>query len=302
MASPEVLIYTAFMVTDPRVIPKGKVGKVAFGVAVGALCTLFMAPQTDEFGTKVGLLAGLVPLCATRYLFEPWLPTPKSAADDMRTFVRRLVGGAAGANLARRALGVAATGVFVLVWGAGIVLAGTPARGVVAVNTDEAIREGGAVQLDPSTLPPITVTQAVWDWDHEIAGNAQQLLVTLAQNLELENQALLKNDPTILTAVDHGARLAEMQGLLTQAQAAGRVTVSHYRFDEVTVRLLVPFGVQTGLSLGFDSKGAVTQQTYDTAGHLLSEQTVAFSQTFAIRRATGARWLTVAALPFGASS
>ena len=78
--------------------------------------------------------------------------------------------------------------------------------------------------------------------------------------------------------------------------------VSHYHFDAVTVRLLVPFGVQSGLSLGFDSTGTVTQQTYDLTGHLVSEQTVPFSQTFAIRRATGARWLTVAALPYGTSS
>jgi Na+-translocating ferredoxin:NAD+ oxidoreductase RnfD subunit len=302
VTSPEVLIYAAFMVTDPRVIPRGKVGKVVFGIGVGVLCTLFMAPQTDEFGTKVGLLAGLVPLCAGRYVFERWLPQPKTAADNLIGFGRRLVTGGSGTGLARRAGGVGALAVVVLVWGSGVVLAGTPARGVVAVNTSEAMLEGAPTQLDPSTLPPITVTQPVWDWDQEIAGSAQQLLVTLAQNLELENQALLKHDPSLLTAVDHGARLAEMQALLAQDEAAGTVTVTHCHFAEVTVRLLVPFGVQTGLSLAFDSKGTMTQQTYDASGSLVSEQTVPFAQTFAIRRATGARWLTVAALDYGASS
>jgi YD repeat-containing protein len=68
------------------------------------------------------------------------------------------------------------------------------------------------------------------------------------------------------------------------------------------VRLLVPFGAQTGLSLAFDSTGTMTEQTYDASGKLVSEQTVPLSQTFALRRATGARWLTVAALPLGASS
>ena len=77
VTSPEVLIYAAFMVTDPRVIPRGKVGRVVFATLVGVLCTLFMAPQTDEFGTKVGLLAGLVPLCAGRYLLERRLPEPQ---------------------------------------------------------------------------------------------------------------------------------------------------------------------------------------------------------------------------------
>lgn len=302
VTSPEVLIYAAFMVTDPRVIPRGKVGRVVFATLVGVLCTLFMAPQTDEFGTKVGLLAGLVPLCAGRYVLERRLPKPKTAADSLLGFGRGLLGGGTGSGPARRAAGIGSMAVVVLLWGTGVVLAGTPSRGVIAVNTSEATLEGGAIQLDPSTLPPITVTQAVWDWDHEIASNSQQLLVTLAQNLEIENQALLGQDQGVLTAVDHGDRLAQMQAMVAAIPRSGQCVVSHYHFDAVTVRLLVPFGVQSGLSLGFDSTGTVTQQTYDLTGHLVSEQTVPFSQTFAIRRATGARWLTVAALPYGASS
>ena len=43
--------------------------------------------------------------------------------------------------------------------------------------------------------------------------------MTLAENLELENQALQRRDGTILTAVDHGDRLAEMQGRLKDAVA-----------------------------------------------------------------------------------
>ncbi len=302
VTSPEVLIYAAFMLTDPRVIPAGRVGRVVFAVMVGVLCTLFMAPQADEFGTKVGLLAGLVPLCAGRYALARWLPQPKSAADSVVASARRFVGGGSGAGLLRRSAGVASVAVLVAVWGTGVVLAGAPARGAIAVNTSEAMLEGSSVQLDPSTLPPITVTQPVWDWDQAIASSSQQLLVTLAQNLELENQAMLARDPAILTEVDHGDRLAQMQAMVAAIPANGACVVSHYHFDAVTVRLLVPFGVQSGLSLGFDSSGTVTRQTYDLAGHLVSEQTVPFTQTFAIRRATGARWLNVAALAYGASS
>jgi Na+-translocating ferredoxin:NAD+ oxidoreductase RnfD subunit len=302
VTSPEVLIYAAFMVTDPRVIPAGRVGKVVFAVLVGVLCTLFMAPQVDEFGTKVGLLAGLVPLCAGRYLLARFVPKPRSAADRVGAFARGLIAGSASAGMARKLGGLAATALVVLVWGTGVVLAGTPSRGQISVNTTEATLLGAPTQIDPSTLPPITVTQPVWDWDHEIAGNAQQLLVTLAQNLELENQALAKGDAAILTAVDHGARLDQMRQLLARDQANGTYTIVHCHFDAVTVRLLVPFGVQTGLSLGFDATGTMTEQTYDAGGKLVSEQTVPLSQTFALRRATGARWLTVAALAYGASS
>jgi hypothetical protein len=75
--------------------------------------------------------------------------------------------------------------------------------------------------------------------------------------------------------------------------------VDVYKFDAVNVTLIVPFGVQSGLSLGFDSRGTVTHNTYDPAGKLLSQQSAPFASTFAIRRATGARWLNVAVLPAG---
>ena len=101
-----------------------------------------------------------------------------------------------------------------LVLGAGIVVAGTPARGLVGPDTAEVLN-GVPHQVDPATFPAITVEQDVADWDHEIDGaGAQQILMTLAENLELENQALLRADASLLTAVDHGDRLAEMQGRL----------------------------------------------------------------------------------------
>jgi hypothetical protein len=154
-------------------------------------------------------------------------------------------------------------------------------------------------QINPETLPPITVSQSVKDWDHEIADSTPQLMVTLAQNLLVENQALLKSDANLLTAVDHGDRLNEMQGRVQRDSAAGTCVVDVYTFDSVNVTLIVPFGVQTGLSLGYDSRGTVTHETYDSAGNLLSRQSSPFAQTFAIRRATGARWLNVAVLPPG---
>ena len=65
----------------------------------------------------------------------------------------------------------------------------------------------------------------------------------------------------------------------------------------MNVTLLVPFGRQDGLSLGLESRGTVTNETYDAAGHLQTRASSPFAKTFAIRRATGARWLNVAVLP-----
>ncbi len=124
-------------------------------------------------------------------------------------------------------------------------------------------------------------------------------MLKLAENLELENQALLRADATILDAVDHGDRLDEMQARLDEAAATGVTVVERYQFDDVTVTLLEPFGEQDGLSLGLESRGTVTEETYDADGHLQDALVAPFATTFAVRQVTGGRWLNVGVLPDG---
>jgi hypothetical protein len=290
------MIFLFFMITDPKTAPAGRVGRVVFGLLVAIASTVLMAPQTNEFGTKVGLLAGLVAVCAVRPLLDRLLPEPRSAADNLRGYATRLViGDNAKPRAFRGAVRVALTIAAIFVLGIGIVAAGTPARGFVVPDTSEML-DGVPHQIDPATLP--TITADVEAWDETIAGPiAQDLLVTLADNLELENQALLREDGSLLTAVDHGDRLREMQGRLHDAQVSGQTVITHYRFDAVHVVLIAPFGVQTGGSIGLESRGTVTEETYDARGTLLDRQTSPYALTFAIRRPTGDRWLIVAVLP-----
>jgi hypothetical protein len=247
-----------------------------------------MAPQTDEWWTKVALLSGLVLVCALRPLLDRVLPEPKTPADNLRTFA--LAPGLAGAALA---LGT------VLLVGGGIVLAGSPARGTVIRETTATL-DGVPVAVDPATLPVITVSDDVISFDHELAGpEMQAVVVTLAENLEFENEALRRHDPTILTAINHGDRLDEMQGRVGAAEAGEPIVLTHYLFDAIDVELLVPFGQQTGLSLGLASSGTKVEETYDAAGQLTDRVESPFEETFAMRRATGDRWLTVGVLPEG---
>ena len=304
VTSPEVMIFLFFMITDPKTVPAGQVGRVVFGILVAVASTLLMAPQTDEFGTKVGLLAGLVVWCAARPLLDRVLPEPRSAADDLARFARRLVtgqGGEGGTGSAQRGIPrmarVGALVVALLVVGAGIVAAGSPARGLIGRDAS-ALLDPVPHRIDPATLPAISVGQDVIDFDHTMAGPAgQQLVVTLAENLEVENQALLRKDSALLAAVDHGDRLIELQDRLRQAIASSTTTIARYRFDAISMSLLVPFGRQDGLSMGLDATGTVTEETRDASGTVVSSTTRPFANVFALRRATGARWLLVAVLP-----
>jgi Na+-translocating ferredoxin:NAD+ oxidoreductase RnfD subunit len=298
VTSPETMIFLFFMITDPKTVPGGRVGRVVFGSLVAIASVLGMATQSDEFGTKVALLTGLVVLCAARPLIDRLVPAKGAATDSVAAFFRRTVLGEPGAgHRLRRAAGVLASVVVVLAFPVAVVVAGTPARGYVAPDTTELLTRT-PVHIDEASLPSITVSQDVIDFDHTLDGSGiQPVLVTLAQNLEVENQALLRRDAELLTAVDHGDRLAQMQATLSALQPGGATTVTHYAFETVDVQLLVPFGVQTGLSLGFHATGTVTQQTYDGAGNLVSTTTQPFDRVFAVRRATGARWLDVGDLP-----
>jgi len=294
--SPEVLIFLFFMITDPRTVPAGRVGRIVFGVLVGAIGTLLLAPQTTEFESKVGLLAGLTLVCAARPLLERFVPRPNSADDAARAYLGGITGFARGASarfVAAR-LGAAAVGVAALA--AGIVIAGTPAHGATRVEAE--LPEIDASRMDPGTFPTISVDTAVTDWDPALTGSAMRdILLTSAQNLEVENEALLRAEPSLLTQVDHGDRLDQMQARISTAVDTGTTRIDRYAPQAVEVTLLRPFGKQDGLSLGLRAHGIVSSETYDASGGLQARTSAPFSLTFVVRRATGARWLNVAVLP-----
>ncbi|HEY1293899.1 MAG TPA: hypothetical protein VGJ60_12515 [Chloroflexota bacterium] len=289
--SPEVFIFLFFMLTDPRTVPAGRVGRVLFGALVALIGTLLLATQTTEFGAKVGLLSGLVLMCAARPVLERIVPGPSSVEDDPRQYFLGLCGLTRGVS---PRLGLVLAGLLAIA--TGIVLAGTPARGVaMSASTGEEMVD--LSRMDPATFPSISVDSAVTDWDPMLTGPAmQEIVLTAAQNLDIENQALLQADPSLLTGVDHGDRLEEMEDRLRSAASSGTARIDHYRPESVEVSLLRPFGRQDGLSLGLKARGQLTSETYDTSGRLQTRTTSDFSTTFVVRRATGARWLNVAVL------
>ncbi len=115
--SPEILVFLFFMITDPKTIPAGKVGRRVYAVAIGLLAALLLAPQTTEFGSKVAVLSALAIVCAARPLLVLLAEAARKHGWDGRFAVRR----------ASRAVGAAALAGTVVFVGL-LVVAGNPAR------------------------------------------------------------------------------------------------------------------------------------------------------------------------------
>ena len=294
--SPEVLIFLFFMITDPKTIPGGHVARILFAIGVGALASLLIAPQTNEWWTKVMLLSSLVVLCAARPLFERLLPRPGTPEDQPVPFV---VGtpqpGRAGSDLRRVGLSLGLAALLVASVGVGIVVAGAPARVEAPAN---GILLDDAIEIDPATIPAVAIDTEVTGWNVDrVRADAQGLATTLARLLRVEDQALLGGDHTLLTAVDHGDRLDEMTARLAEASATGRTTLIDYAPDSLflTQKLL---GRQSGMGMAFEAAGTQTTSTYDADGALLERQQSPYALTFVMRQVFGDdRWFIVGVLP-----
>jgi hypothetical protein len=298
--SPEILIFLFFMITDPKTTPAGRVARIAFGIAVAMVCTLLIAPQTTEFGAKVALLSGLVILCVARLFFERLLPAPGSERDRLRAYLTGLGGNgylAPGRALARGAIAGAA----VVVLGTAVVAAGTPAREAfvqtsASASTDPGAQSPAGVHVDPSTLPRVSVDFEVTERGDLSQADAQDVALTLAENLEVEAQALRRGERSLLGSVDDGDRLTALQKRVDDVIETGAAIVPHYTFEAIQVVLVHSQG-QSGLSLGLQSSGTVETVTYGVDGQERSRKTSPFATTFVLSRPTGERWLTVDTRP-----
>ena len=284
MTSPEVLIFLFFMITDPKTVPAGRVGRVTFGVLVAMASTLLMAPQTDEFGTKVALLAGLVVVCALRPVLERFVPdtaiagrrgrpvrsrtrhrwrAPSCAANRsrarrrrrrrLRPGRRRLAGGRHRRHPDRRCPRTCA-----------------PATSIR--RRSRRSPSSRTCRTGTTRSPDRSPSRSCW---------------TSSRTSSWRTRRCSSSDASILTAINHGDRLDEMRARLEAAEATGVTEIERYQIDDVTVTLLVPFGKQEGLSLGLESRGTVTEETYDAAGELESTHDVAVRPD--VRRPPGDR-------------
>lgn len=203
LGSPELFVFLLFMVTDPRTVPKGRSARIAFGVAVGALATLLIAPQRTEFGTKVALLGALTLTCAlvplvawcrprVRVWATAWSADQRGAAVGLTAVA--VTGGLVMATVQLGAHARTAGAVPVpaeRLPRLDVLGAWTPPADLPAVTADGEVAAFGAAYLDPS-------------FQREIA-------VGLARALWAEREIVRRGDLSLLDGVDHGARLVELR-------------------------------------------------------------------------------------------
>lgn len=298
VTSPEVAIFLFFMITDPRTIPAARAARMAFAAAVAVLAALLIAPQTIEFGAKVGLLAGLVVMSPWRSVFDRLLPEPQPGTEPARTLIDRLGSGASPARVFAR--GALAGSALVLVATA-IVAAGSAAR-----PSDQALPPGApspTVAVDPAALPPVTMDAEV----ERVAGGLADdggvgLATLLVGHLAVERQAMEQGDPALLPSVDQGRRLAAMEDRIDAASADGQRVVDHYLLDDLHVRVMFSEGSQAGPSLAFDATGSVVSVVSQAGGAELERRTEPLGVTFVVRPVGDERWAIVDALPLETSA
>jgi len=274
VTSPEVLIFLFFMITDPKTIPSRPLGRVAFAACLAVLCALLMAPQTTEFGAKVGLLGGLVLLTPVRAVFDR-VRLPAVPVVPARLFARGAV-----------------LGSLLVLLPVGIVAAGAPARGGAQAPSAAGL-VGIDLRVDPSALPEVTVSREAAAL-HGAAADPGALAVALAEDLAIEREAMRRADTSLLRSADDGARLIEMERRIQAAATAGRLPALDHTFEALRLDVAFTDGPQGGAALALASSGTVEQVTYDAAGTELGRARAPFRSTFVLHQGAGGRWVIVA--------
>jgi hypothetical protein len=207
--SPEILVFLFFMITDPKTIPAGRLGRRLYAVGIALLATLLIAPQTTEYATKVAVLGALALVCAARPVVEfaasrtgsSWTP------GRLRAAALALGGAAAFAGL--------------------VVLAGIPAR------TDTAA--AGAPALGAGELPRITIVHSEGVSTQLDRETAERIAADLVANLRVEAEALVARDQERAAEAAGGARLAALWEQMDAA--AGEVAVPDYNVETLELTL-----------------------------------------------------------------
>jgi hypothetical protein len=242
VTSPEILVFVFYMITDPRTAPGGKVAQSVYGVGIAAVAALIIATQSGEFGTKVGILAGLVLLCPFVRPIERHSPVRGADEDSVRVALQH-----------RRVRRLSATAGLVVLASVLVLAHQTGAddrspldlsrRSEVTVSPAEVPR----VRVDPDApTAAITLTPEL----------AQAMGADLVHSLAVEAAAVRSADPNLAEAGVSGRRLLQARSTI---DAASGEEPAIYEFDEMIATLRkADAGPQTPPELAVQAAGTLT--------------------------------------------
>ena len=215
--SPEILVFLFFMITDPKTIPAGKVGRRVYAVSIGLLAALLLAPQTTEFGSKVAVLSSLAIVCAARPLLVLLADAARRRGWDGRFAVRG----------ASRAVGAAALAGAVVFVGL-LVVAGNPARSSAEAQVLAGVPSGELVEV---TVEP---AQGIAPIDQR---TAERIARDAVADLENESEALRRRDRDARDGGRRRRRGSQRCGGRSTARRGGRSSFRTTRVERVRVSL-----------------------------------------------------------------
>jgi hypothetical protein len=260
VTSPEVFIFLAFMITDPRTAPETRGGRRIYAVAIGLLGALLIAPMQSEFAAKVALLASLTIVCAAR-------PLPILAREALG---RRSAARPAASTALRRRPVLGAVGVAGLAAFAGlIVIAGSPARSVPTLSS---------ATLSSSVPVTIVHTPGVVSINR---ATGRQIAADAIDDLRLVTLALGRRDVTAAASAGSSLYLGALKTRISKA-AGKSLVVPSYAVDAVRIQLRRAVG-QAPPTIVATLSGLVTPLTYPAGSTTArSGRTIPFAQDFAL--------------------
>ena len=248
VASPEVMVFLFYMITDPKASPSTARGKVIFGFSVAVASAVFVSAQTTEFGTKVGILAGLVVMCPFVPLINARTGAATTQPSSALTFTTRQAGMTAAALLVS----------------AGVVfgLSSTRSFESPGASTASALERRSEVTLNVDVLPKVKLDDSAARSAFKLTPElAKKIAADAATDLAIEAQAVTTLDSELASAGITGQRLTAVDRairLLAKDKNTPPPMEVAYQFDKATVTVIKPDdGPQTPPELAVRIEGNV---------------------------------------------
>ena len=254
-------MFACFMITDPKTAPKTDTARVAYGVAVGVLAALLVAPQRTEYASKVAVLASLVVVCAARPVIEALIAR------------RRVAPGVVSAPYTAPKRRPRRAGVIVV---AALVSVGVVAAGAYGADTPTHTRTGLSDQVASSQrrpglvrIPQVPTASVAHDRlsDQIDEGTARAIANDVADDFVIQEEAERRR--SVLLAIEVADR-SHLQALLAEIRdhRTTSITVPDYDAEHLVVSVGLRPG-QAAPAILTTTRVRVRDVTYDPKGKLV---------------------------------